>query len=273
MHDRNQPTEDRTAAAIAFQTAASEAALLGQRDVEVRPFTFEDISALASRIVHGDFDAYRADSDGNLTAVRVEVANHHGAPRVNITFAMNPVTGNLDRSAPVGARIRVDITTCFGAHSQGFLFTTEEAEEASGFGSSQDPGRLRESLYLPTDNPFDAIPDADAGPASQFEHRLLAPVYGSAMDVFCVIKGAAPSDLETRVREILTAEFGDAIGAVVSIATKPVHDTRVDVFDAETGRPLAVGVLHAESIYLRPQSDSGLVETRPAANTGLIVGR
>lgn len=246
---------------------AAEAYLNDERDIHVQRLSFDDIARLASGQAPGLFEAYRTDDQGHLVPVSVTIeVDRHDRPRVNTTFAIDPATGRLDRSFPVGARLTIFVTeTATDETDRTHLFTTKAAEKAAGFSTTPAASTTRKSLWLPLDS--EVFTEESDGTVKEMP---LAPFHGSRVSVSFVVEGLSPALVEDTVMTALHTMFGELLGSVVPVVTEPILDTRVDVFDFY-GAPVAVNILTAEAKML--VSADATLDVRPAQGTGFIVNR
>lgn len=146
-------------------------------------------------------------------------------------------TYDLD-AEPVGASVRVHVTTIFGTDREFQLFTSDEAWVAANtvHGLSERSRRAAQEIW---------VTDSYAAP-----HQL-TPIFGTQVTASLVIGGLDPAEVEQRLQSAISREFGDAARLRTGkIRTRPVNDRRVNVmtYPDEEGmqRLLATNLLQAE---------------------------
>jgi hypothetical protein len=234
-----------------------------------RPISFAEIEKMSRSSEPNRFYYLDAEADGLVpVTVRTSPASQQGSRRNGTTepgayYAAVPVDGNtgagykLDMAAgPVGYRHRAEVHSAFGSVTTGDLFTSEEAEASALLVEGHhEPTRLRTRLYAPD-------PDGT--------EMVLVPVYGSQVTLSAIVANLDPDELETRIRRALNTEFGDDLRPVMKVKTRPVADTRVDLY--RDGHPVAIHVLSAEKPAFMDGPGGPLVSTASRGNETVHVG-
>lgn len=219
--------------------------------VRARPISFAEVAELAHK-------------DANpLEAYQVNVTLRHGLTLTPVTLTPKPVGSmvrsgedyphhvmyrpvpkpggmglhTVDRDHPVGHEVDLTAVSHFDAQSRVTLFTSEAAERTAELVHGVDePERGRRAIYVRD----------EAG-----EEMRLTPVYGSQLTIGVVVKDVPPEEVARRAEAALQAEFGDAMGSVRKVTSRPAEDLRVNVFTTiDKEEVLAVNVLAAETSYV-----------------------
>lgn len=158
---------------------------------------------------------------------------------------------------PVGYGLTVEITLDTGSTWTTEVFTSAEAEDsAAKVDGMRAPDEARRCLFVHDPNGTLTVP--------------LQPYFGASATVSANIAGIDPDEAKARIEKALRAEFGDDLRRLLDVRARPVTDDLHDVFDAETDRIIALGILGTEvpQFMRRP----GYIQTRPASGTDVVMG-
>lgn len=215
------------------------------KTAKVRPISHGEIEALS----HPDAEPIEMyvvaphEPEGQVLVRATATPQHRLSAPHQIVYAaiVSPRTkdeGRLveDLTNPVGRRLKIDLLTEFGKHEGRALYTTPEAEACA-----DELGSWRHRSGTATNERLTFLLPDDNG-----EEMPLMPIYGAMGTTSIVVKDISPEDLQRRIEKALQAEFGDNL-AIRKNLTRAVEDTRVNVFDIETGEALALNVLTSEA--------------------------
>lgn len=239
-----------------------------RRTVNARPISYAEIEALALDQAPLKFEGFILEHSvrhgQTLTPVEFSAEKSRkgevGKPlyRPVADTRPNAKVGDVraDPDDVVGYVLTLNYTSMFGTMSGFTLFSSVAAEDSAlalrGYGGTIFEHRLR--VFV-----------AD----SHAEEMPLTPVFGSQVSVGMIIKGLDPEEVNRRAEAALLAEFGDAVGKLRKVNTRPVKDYRINIYT--TGhKPLAYNVLSAEASYLNTGGAYQTEEAPPSEPTVVI---
>jgi hypothetical protein len=235
--------------------------------VKVRAISFDEISALAP---HGaePMKAYKVEDHPEYGQVLLPITltpepthirdrvPHRAIKALDADPWGNDEARAAEKRGPVGYNVRVRVEDIYGTSTGASLFTSAEAEEVT----YEQGGSIR-AEWSPSDDRRSIAVEDEAG----VELPLLANFGSEAMTTF-IVEGMSTTEVAERLENILEAEFGTAL-RIVKLKTRPVANTRVNVYDSEKNL-VATNILRAEVSGL---GLNGI--TVEHASPGMIIGR
>jgi hypothetical protein len=237
--------------------------------IKVRPITFAEIESLTPRDAE-PVNVYVAEESRRhgltFTPATLSAVAKTGKVFFGADIPHDPVYAAIpndrpnarnrwveDKDTVVGHVLSCDIRTMFGMQTNGWLFTTPEAEAtAADVRGFSDPSRTRTKVY---------VEDSKAG-----REERLTPVFGSQVTTGFIVEGIDADEALARAEAALRAEFGDAVRPRGKFQSRPVADKRVNIFTPGNPREvLALNVLDAEVSYYMRSGAVDVEEVDPAA--------